>query len=321
MVKKRGKGLKKKVLKKGMGILNTLINKLPFELHIPGYNYCGPGTKLNKRLERGDVGVNVLDEACKEHDISYSESEELSRRHAADERLYKKALARVGSRDAGAGERIASAIVAGLMKSKVKLGIGLRRSSRKRKMGRIRRKRGRRYGGTISFMQAMKRARSVLGRKAKGRSVLDNARIAYNSLSKLRGKKILFPKSRVIPIPRKGGFLPLIPLFAALGALGSLGGGAAAIAKAVNDAKAAKDQLAETERHNRAMETKKAAGSGLYVKPYRSECGINIGRGLYVKPYKAGCGLYLSNGDPGLYVKPYKAGCGLYLSNGDPSKN
>ncbi|KAK9679035.1 Phospholipase A2-like domain [Popillia japonica] len=252
--KKRGKGVKKRVLKKGKDMLNTLINKLPFELHIPGYNYCGPGTKLSKRLERGDSGVNVLDAACKEHDISYSESEELSRRHAADERLYKKALERVGSKDAGAGERVASAIVAGLMKSKVKLGMGLRRNSRTRKMRRISRRRGRKYGGTISFMQAMRKARTVLGPKAKGRSVLDNARISYNSLSNIRGKKFLFPKSRVIPIPRKGGFLPLIPLFAALGALGSLGGGAAAIAKAVNDAKAAKDQLAETARHNRAME-------------------------------------------------------------------
>ncbi|KAK9687041.1 hypothetical protein QE152_g36750 [Popillia japonica] len=114
----------------------------------------------------------------------------------------------------------------------------------------------------------MKKVRSVLERKAKGRSVLDNARIAYNSVNKLRGKKILFPKSRVIPIPRKGGFLPLISLFAALGALGLLGEAAAAITKAVNDAKAAKDQLAETEPHNRAMETKRAVGSGLYVKPH-----------------------------------------------------
>jgi hypothetical protein len=39
-----------KRVKRGSGFLNTLINKLPIELHIPGYNFCGPGTKLEKSL-------------------------------------------------------------------------------------------------------------------------------------------------------------------------------------------------------------------------------------------------------------------------------
>lgn len=56
----------------GNGVINRLIGKLPFELHIPGYNYCGPGTKLEKRLKRGDKGVNKVDEVCKKHDIDYS---------------------------------------------------------------------------------------------------------------------------------------------------------------------------------------------------------------------------------------------------------
>ena len=62
----------------GNGLVNSLINNLPFELHIPGgYRFCEPGTKLQKRLDRGDVGINQLDEACKEHDISYSKSNDL----------------------------------------------------------------------------------------------------------------------------------------------------------------------------------------------------------------------------------------------------
>jgi hypothetical protein len=82
-------------------------------------------------------------------------------------------------------------------------------------------------------------------------------------------------KKRIIPIPRKGGFLPL--LLPILGALGALGGGAAGIAKAVNDAKASKQQLEEQRRHNLAMEQ---AGKGLYLRPY------NRGKGLYLAPYK-----------------------------------
>lgn len=29
------------------------------------YNFCGPGTNLEARLARGDVGINKLDECCK----------------------------------------------------------------------------------------------------------------------------------------------------------------------------------------------------------------------------------------------------------------
>ena len=81
---------------------------------------------------------------------------------------------------------------------------------------------------------------------------------------------------RVLPIPKTGGILPLIPLFAGLSAVGVLAGGAAGIAKAVNDSKAAKQQLEKNRRHNKTMES------------------IAMGKGLYLKPYKRGFGLYLN---------------------------
>lgn len=37
-------------------VLNRAIDALPIEFHIPGYNWCGPGTKVQKRLARGDQG-------------------------------------------------------------------------------------------------------------------------------------------------------------------------------------------------------------------------------------------------------------------------
>lgn len=83
---------------------------------------------------------------------------------------------------------------------------------------------------------------------------------------------------RIIPIPKKtGGILPLIPIFAGLSALGSLAGGAAGIAKAVNDYKSANRNLYESERHNKMMES------------------IALGKGLYLKPYKRGKGLCLQS--------------------------
>lgn len=78
--------MKKKKLS-GTGFVNTLINKLPFEAHIPTYKYCGPGTKLEKRLVRGDKPKNLLGEACRNHDISYLKNKDLINRHKADKIL------------------------------------------------------------------------------------------------------------------------------------------------------------------------------------------------------------------------------------------
>jgi len=58
-------------------LLNRAKNALPFELNIPGYQFCDPGTRLEKRLVRDDQGINLLNAACREHDIAYSHSNDL----------------------------------------------------------------------------------------------------------------------------------------------------------------------------------------------------------------------------------------------------
>lgn len=113
----------------GNGLLNNAINKLPFEMHIPGYQFCGPGTKLKKRLARGDTGINPLDEACKEHDITYSLEKNLENRHNADKILATKAMERFHSSNASIGEKMAALGVAGAMKTKVRLGMGYNRKA------------------------------------------------------------------------------------------------------------------------------------------------------------------------------------------------
>lgn len=211
--------------KKGFGLVNKLITKLPFEFHIPGYNYCGPGTKLEKRIARGDIGINPLDAACKQHDIAYSQSEDLLKRHASDKLLGDQAWNRVKAKDSSLGEKVAALTVAAIMKGKRKLGMGIKKKKEK------------------------------------------------------KGGKLNMKKKRIIRTPEKiGGLLPL--LLPILGALGALGGGAAGIAKAVNDAKASKQQLEEMHRHNIAMEDV-SKGKGLFIKPYK-------GKGLFIKPYKGG---------------------------------
>lgn len=44
----------------------------------------GPGTKLKKRLARGDPGINQLDRIAKQHDIDYSKARHLKDKHKAD---------------------------------------------------------------------------------------------------------------------------------------------------------------------------------------------------------------------------------------------
>jgi hypothetical protein len=83
-------------------------------------------------------------------------------------------------------------------------------------------------------------------------------------------KKTRMP--RVIPIPKTGGMLPLIPIFAGLSALGSLTGGIAGVVKTVNE-------------FNRT--TPSHLGKGLYLAPYKGgSFKIQKGKGLYLAPYK-----------------------------------
>lgn len=124
-----GGDLKKMLNYSGGGIINETINKLPFELHIPGYNYCGPGTKLQERLQRGDKPINGLDAGCLEHDIAYSKFKDIKSRHEADKSLALKAIERFRAKDSSLGEKVAALGVIGTMKAKVKLGMGLGRNS------------------------------------------------------------------------------------------------------------------------------------------------------------------------------------------------
>jgi len=62
-------------------LLNRPINALPIELYIPGYQFCGPETRLEERLARSDRSINPLDAACREHDVTYSYRNDLAERH------------------------------------------------------------------------------------------------------------------------------------------------------------------------------------------------------------------------------------------------
>ena len=94
----------------------------PPELHLPGYNFCGPFTKLEKRLQRGDKGINRVDEACKAHDIAYYINPDKSGRHVADIKLIDDIE---DISNASLSEKVSRAIIKPIIKTKLKFGLGV----------------------------------------------------------------------------------------------------------------------------------------------------------------------------------------------------
>lgn len=317
--------------RQGGGLVNSLIDSLPFELHLSkNYQFCGPGTRLNFRLARGDPGYNELDKACKVHDIAYRDNSDLSKRHAADYELEQSAWKRVLSKDATLKEKAAAYLVTNVMKLKRKMGMGCvsidgrssqpqrkRRNIRKKKKTKttLKQRRGlgclqnrdqkqnmrkrqgkKKVGGKLSFQSNLvrrirnalqKRGRSKIKTNSSDGDIYQSAKIALKAarqtLKTLGGRqRIRIP--RVIPVPKTGGILPLIPIFAGLSALGSIASSVSGIAKAAHDAKIARKHLEETRRHNKSMENNN-----------NTAVPIINGSGLYLKPYQKGYGLYLAS--------------------------
>lgn len=259
MFTKKKLSLKRKV--EGKGLVNNLINSLPIELHLPRYQFCGPGTKLEKRLQRGDKGINPLDAACRIHDIKYSQNTDIKKRHQADIELAEKSWKRVKAADSTIAEKINAFFVTNAMKSKVKLGMGVKSNSSKKVCKRK------------NFHNAVRAASTIL-RKEKPSDINKSIKIARKAIkTTFEGKKPNIKIPRIIKVPKIGGALPLVPIMTALGVLGALSSGGSAIAKAVTTAKNAREQLEESKRHNRTLEAI-AMGNGLYLKPYKKGYGL-----------------------------------------------
>lgn len=283
--------------KVGSGVFNTVAHHLP-ELHFPSYNFLGPFTKLEKLLARGDQPIDPLDSPALEHDLRYSQARNLRDIHSADRELELKAWDRVRSKDAGLKERAAAWLTVTAMKLKQKLGMGLcskrrrksgkgvaskrkRRqkpgkgfSSRKKMAGRGLKRRPRKCRttkvGSGSFKKLLQVAKRSVAKK-KLATLEDTASAALGAVQRAVAKK-KYRTPRIIPIPKTGGALPLIPILAGISALG---GAASGIENIVS---AAKNIIGN--RKNSSSEKKTQVGNGLYLGPYRK-----TGLGLYLAPY------------------------------------
>ena len=113
--------LPKKIIK-GSGFINDFLNcsYLP-EFHWPGYNYLGPGTKLEKNKKP----INKLDEAARDHDYFYRDHKDTKTRHEADKILEQKAMERFDAPDSSMYEKIPALFTTYAMKGKRRLGMNL----------------------------------------------------------------------------------------------------------------------------------------------------------------------------------------------------
>jgi hypothetical protein len=71
-------------------VLNIII---PGEKHLPGMNYCGPGTNLDEKLNEDDtpkpewLPVDRVDKAAYHHDVAYRNYSDLRHRNIADREM------------------------------------------------------------------------------------------------------------------------------------------------------------------------------------------------------------------------------------------
>lgn len=114
---------------KGGSVLNNVINKLPFEMHLPGHNFTGPGTKLNKRL-KGDLTpkewskpINRVDNAAYHHDVCYLKNKDTNTRNNVCDKKMLDDLE--GIYNPSARERLERSIVDKIIGTKMRFGMGM----------------------------------------------------------------------------------------------------------------------------------------------------------------------------------------------------
>jgi len=188
------------------------------------------------------------------HDIAYDESNSLTDRHRADEILENQAWEVFKSKNTGIKEKAASWLVTTAMKAKRKLGAG------------------------CGFKQMVSAAKKAIKNKVNEKNITKLVRTCLTAAkkSKIFKKNKNTKTPRIIPIPKKGGVLPLIPIFAGLSALGALTGGVSNIVKVVKELNSGKNNPIHL-------------GKGLYLAPNMgSSYKIVQDKGLYLAPYRGG---------------------------------
>lgn len=298
--------------KHGSGLANRLIDSLPFPLHLPGYNYAGPGTPLERHLEAGVKPTNKLDEAAMYHDIAYSKTKDTAKRSIADRILENKAWERVKATDATLGEKGNAWLVTNAMKLKRLTGQGVSQANPQYTQYRINLDDTERK--KLAEAVQLHRPVTVIIRNQRTKDAISNeiqvpltqyqVQKMKNAASRNVNVKLTFSKRQLEHMSKEGGFLPALPaLIAASPAVTAV---VTSLFKAYNDKKTNDRLIDEKIRHNRAIEEKSGEGVYLRRKP--------TGNGIFLRKKPAGgSGVYLRK-KPVTTRGGDSSGKGIYLN-------
>ncbi|GBO36550.1 hypothetical protein AVEN_166995-1 [Araneus ventricosus] len=120
-----------KVKKKGKGVVNAAISQLPFEMHLPGHQFTGPGTQLLRGKTRLNPDltpkewskpINRVDESAYSHDVCYLKNKDTETRNKVCDSNMIKELDEIPNPTIR--ERVERAIVKPIIKAKKTFGMG-----------------------------------------------------------------------------------------------------------------------------------------------------------------------------------------------------
>ena len=122
----------------GKGIVNSVINKLPLELHLPGHSFTGPGTRLDKRLMADgrtphdwSKPINRVDQAAYKHDLCYRDNKSTSVRNSVCDKKMLDDLKRI--MNPSGRENLERGIVRKIIGTKKRFGLGYMEDEEKKK--------------------------------------------------------------------------------------------------------------------------------------------------------------------------------------------
>ena len=109
--------------------------KFPGEVHLPGHNFTGPGTRLDLRLNDNlspkswSTPVDRVDNAAYHHDLAYAANKDTASRNVADRAMVDELNS---IPNPTFKEKIERMIVTPILASKAKFGLGFQKSAFKR---------------------------------------------------------------------------------------------------------------------------------------------------------------------------------------------
>jgi len=126
--------VKTQFIKTGTSVFNRAVNKLSFELHLPGHNFIGPGTRLDKRLNEDGTPrdwskpINRVDKAAYHYDLCYAKHRDRKTRNDLCDQEMLTELSDITNPTLR--ERLDKSIVSNLINANLNLGLGSKKPLR-----------------------------------------------------------------------------------------------------------------------------------------------------------------------------------------------